>query len=286
MQPIFERGDDPEVSSTSLQPPEEIGVLLCTRMKETTISGDDVGAQEVVTNQTVLAGQPAEAATEGEPGNPGGRDCPADRRQPEGLRLVIELGPDDASFSPRRRATGSTRIPFMRERSSIRPPSQTALPGHVVSRRRGRRGGARGRGRSSTAAMTSATPAQRTISAGWRSIMAFQSLTDGVVVRVARLEELTAQLRAKSLEHLLVKGRSVIRMVGSLTITSGPPSAMSGEVDQTTCGKEPPAFSGLVSAYVDGQAPVRPRSERPAPEAAYLVADSPCRPRSPRPDGA
>jgi hypothetical protein len=177
-------------------------------MKETTISGDDVGAQEVVTNETVLAGQPAEAATEGETGNSGGRDCPADRRQPKGLRLVIELGPEDASFSPRRPRDGIDPDPFHEGEIEHQPTVTDGITRHVVSPTadgedelvlagEGDRGNdIRNTGRAHD---------QRRVAVDHR----IPEPTDGVVVRVARLEESTAQLRAKSLEHLLVKGWSV-----------------------------------------------------------------------------
>jgi hypothetical protein len=63
------------------------------------------------------------------------------------------------------RAMGSTRMLFMRDKSSIRPPSQTALPAILCPppRIETRRSCARA---NCTAAMTSAAPAQRAISAG------------------------------------------------------------------------------------------------------------------------
>ena len=93
----------------------------------------------IVTDETVLARQPAEATAEGEPGNPGSGDRPPNRGQSKGLRLVVELRPEDAGFGPRGTRGGSTRIPFISERSSINPRHKQHYPPRCV-RHHGRPG--------------------------------------------------------------------------------------------------------------------------------------------------
>ncbi len=73
------------------------------------------------------------------------------------------------------RFSGSTRIPFIPDRSTTTPPSQTALPVTLWLPPRIATGSPCSRAKP-TAAITSATPAQRAISAGLRSIIPFQTL--------------------------------------------------------------------------------------------------------------
>ena len=54
---------------------------------------------------------------------------PVGTRQPEGLRLAVDIGQRRAGLRPRRACVaGSTRTDFIGDRSIIRPPSHTALP--------------------------------------------------------------------------------------------------------------------------------------------------------------
>jgi hypothetical protein len=69
------------------------------------------------------------------------------------------------------RRAGSTRMPFMAERSTMRPPSQTDFPATLCPPPRTARGRSCSRAKR-THAMTSAAPAHRAMRAGRRSIMA------------------------------------------------------------------------------------------------------------------
>ena len=63
---------------------------------------------EIVEGEAILAHQPAQPATEREPGDPRAGDHPARYRQTMQLRLAIELGPGDATLRPPGRLLGST----------------------------------------------------------------------------------------------------------------------------------------------------------------------------------
>ena len=72
---------------------------------------------------------PAEPAAEREPGDAGRRVDPERGREPEGLRLAVELAERHAGARrARSRATGSTRTDRIGDRSIMSPPSHTALP--------------------------------------------------------------------------------------------------------------------------------------------------------------
>ena len=73
------------------------------------------------------------------------------------------------------RANGSMRTDFIGDKSIITPPSQTALPAMLWPPPRTESSAPVSRAKS-TAALTSAAPAHRTMTAGRRSIIAFQTL--------------------------------------------------------------------------------------------------------------
>ena len=105
----LELGDDPEVAAAAAQPPEELGVLGLARVHEPAVRGDDVGADEVVAREAVLAHQPADAAAEREAGDAGRRDQAAGRREPVRLRLVVDVGPHRAAADVARAARPDRR---------------------------------------------------------------------------------------------------------------------------------------------------------------------------------
>ena len=102
MQAELELGDDAEVPAAAAEAPEEIRVLVGARAHELAVGGDDVGREQVVDREAVLALQPADPAAEREPGDAGVRDDSAGRREPERLRLVVELAPEHAGLNSRR----------------------------------------------------------------------------------------------------------------------------------------------------------------------------------------
>ena len=105
VQPVLERGRDAEVPAAAAQAPQQLGILVLAGVHELSVGGDDVGGEQVVAGQADLAHQPADAAAEREPGDPRGGHEPAGHREPERLRLVVEVRPRAAALG----AGGATR---------------------------------------------------------------------------------------------------------------------------------------------------------------------------------
>ncbi len=78
------------------------------------VGGHHVGGEQVVDSGAVLAHQPADAAAEGEAGDAGVGDDPADRREPEELRLAVELAPEHAGLGARGARRGVDSDPLHR----------------------------------------------------------------------------------------------------------------------------------------------------------------------------
>jgi hypothetical protein len=93
VQGVLERGDNAEVAAAATQRPEEVGVLVGAGVHELPVRGDDVGADQAVAGEAAAPEQPADTAAEGEPGDPGRRHQPTGEREPELLRLVVEVAP-------------------------------------------------------------------------------------------------------------------------------------------------------------------------------------------------
>ena len=93
----LELRDDAEVAAAAAQPPQQVGVLGLARVDEPAVRGDDVGRREVVAGESELPHRPADAATECEPGDAGGRHQAARRREPVRLGLVVNVGPRGAA---------------------------------------------------------------------------------------------------------------------------------------------------------------------------------------------
>ena len=63
----LELGHDAEVAAATAQPPEQLGVLLRRGAHDLAIRGDQLERDHVVAGQSVLAGEPAHAAAQGQP---------------------------------------------------------------------------------------------------------------------------------------------------------------------------------------------------------------------------
>src|SRR5438874_982462 len=85
VQAVLERRDDPEVSATAAQSPEQILVLLIAGHDNLPVGGDDLGRDEVVARQPVLARQVADAATKRQPRDAGRPDDPTGGGQAVGV---------------------------------------------------------------------------------------------------------------------------------------------------------------------------------------------------------
>ena len=67
VQPVLEAGGHPEVAATAADRPEQVRVVVGVGPQQLAVGGDEVGGQQVVDGQAVLADQVADAAAEGDP---------------------------------------------------------------------------------------------------------------------------------------------------------------------------------------------------------------------------
>ena len=94
MRPELERRDDAEVAAAAAQRPEQLRVLVLADVQVLAVRGDDVGPDEVVAGQPAPTDQPADPAAEREAGDARrGHEATGDR-QPERLRLGVDVPPD------------------------------------------------------------------------------------------------------------------------------------------------------------------------------------------------
>src|SRR5712691_1391974 len=129
MELVLKGGDHAEVAAAAPDAPEEVWVLSGTDVAELTVGGDDIGGDEVVAGQAVLARQPADAATQGEAGDARIGVGAAGGSQAEGLGLVIEFPPFDA-------ALGSDGAPDRVNTDALHPAeiNHQATVTHAVAR--------------------------------------------------------------------------------------------------------------------------------------------------------
>ena len=102
VQPEEEGGDDSEVAAAAPDRPVEVGVLVRAGADALAAREHDLGLEQVVDRQPVLAGEMAETAAECEPADSGGRDDSARRGQPMLVRGAIDLAPGAAAADPNR----------------------------------------------------------------------------------------------------------------------------------------------------------------------------------------
>src|SRR2546426_145886 len=69
MELVRKGGDHAEVPAAAPEAPQEVRVLAGVDMAELAVSSDNIGGNQIVTGQAVLARQPADAAAQGEAGN-------------------------------------------------------------------------------------------------------------------------------------------------------------------------------------------------------------------------
>jgi hypothetical protein len=109
MEGEVEAGDDTEVATPATQCPQELGVLGGGGLDDRAVPAHDLGRHQVVARESVLAFEPAGAATERETGDPGGRDTAAGGRETMRLRGTIHVGPDGAAADAGDAALGVDR---------------------------------------------------------------------------------------------------------------------------------------------------------------------------------
>src|SRR4029453_5034331 len=93
VQPKFERRDHAKVAAAAAQTPEEVIVLRGTGSKQAAVRSNDIGGDQVVAGEAVLARQPAAAAAQSQTGDAGAGDHSHGRGQIERLRLAVRPPP-------------------------------------------------------------------------------------------------------------------------------------------------------------------------------------------------
>ena len=83
VQPELERGRHAEVAAGATKGPEQLAPTILSRDQQLTVGGHDIGTQQVVGGEAVLARQEAVTAAEREAGDADGRIGARDRRQAE-----------------------------------------------------------------------------------------------------------------------------------------------------------------------------------------------------------
>src|SRR6516164_2391498 len=167
----LERGDHTKIAATAAQAPKQIFVLCHARDQQLAVRRHHIGRHEIVEGQTMLAHQPPEPATQGQTRDAGSRNKATRGSESESLKVVVQLAHEAPPSTRAMRVTGSIRTDFIDERSITRPPSQSEVPATLcpVPRMATKRPCERAK---FTAPITSATPAQRTMKSGRRSIIA------------------------------------------------------------------------------------------------------------------
>ncbi len=126
VQPQLELGDDAEVAAAAAQRPVEVGVLVGAGAHAAAVGEHDAGRDEVVDGHPVAAALVGDPAAEREAGDAGLRHHAAGRREAEGRRHAVDVGPGRAALHvtpcggrPRR---GPRAAPRGRPRSRRRRP--------------------------------------------------------------------------------------------------------------------------------------------------------------------
>ena len=70
MQPELEAGRDPEVSAAAADRPEQVRVGLCVHAQQLAVRGHDLGGQQVIDRQAVLADEVSDPAAQRKPPDP------------------------------------------------------------------------------------------------------------------------------------------------------------------------------------------------------------------------
>jgi hypothetical protein len=170
MQAKFERCDDAEIATATFERPEQMRVGTLADAQQTTIGSHDVRRHKVVTPHAERSTEPTLASSQCQARYTGRRNDSSDGNETEGLRLAVDLAPCGTPSARTSRLSTSTRTPRMGDRSITMPPSQVAKPAMLCAPPRTATIRPWSRAKR-TARRTSATPPQRTISAGRLSII-------------------------------------------------------------------------------------------------------------------
>src|SRR4029077_10243654 len=125
----FERRNDTEIATAAPQRPEKVRILGRTGVQKFGVRGDHIRRNETVDSQAELAGNPAEAAPFNvKPAMPVVELMPVGTASPNGCVSRSRSASVAPGSTHALRAFGSTRTPFIPDRSITIPWSQIALP--------------------------------------------------------------------------------------------------------------------------------------------------------------
>ena len=130
---VLERGDHANLRTATTYRPEEIRMLGSAGGQDPRVCRDDVGGQQVVAREGMLAVQPADAAPEGQARDAGGRDVPRRRGEAEGLALTVELGEGQPGLGARGTLLGIHPYPLHRGQVDHEAAFAHRLARHVVA---------------------------------------------------------------------------------------------------------------------------------------------------------
>src|SRR5262245_22378369 len=99
MELVLKRGHNAKVPATTPHAPEEVGVLGGAGGKALAVRRDEIDGAKVIGRQAVGAGEPAIAASQGEPRNPRRREEAQRGGESEDLRLAVKLAQGEAGLS-------------------------------------------------------------------------------------------------------------------------------------------------------------------------------------------
>jgi hypothetical protein len=100
MQPVLEPGRHPEVAAAAAQRPKQVRMRLGVDVQQLAVGGHDLGGQQVVDGEAVLADQVANAAAEGDAAEPDRAGVTEPGRQPVGARRGGVLARGQACLCP------------------------------------------------------------------------------------------------------------------------------------------------------------------------------------------
>ena len=100
VQAILERGRHAEVPAPAPDCPEQVGFLGRARGPPLAVGGHHVHRHQIVGGEPIGAGEPADAAAERQPADPGGGHDASRGGETEGVGLPIELTPGGTSLDP------------------------------------------------------------------------------------------------------------------------------------------------------------------------------------------
>ena len=176
VEPELEAGDDAEVAAAASERPEEVGVLGCAGANHLAGRGHDLGGLEVVNGHAVLAAEPAEAAAERQAGNAGGGVDAKRRGEAVDLGRGVEVRKRGAALDGDAASAGSTRSGLHPGKVDYHAVIADGIAGDVVSAAADGEQESRCPWRSSPPGRRPTCVAQRAMSAGCLSIIAFQIL--------------------------------------------------------------------------------------------------------------